>query len=649
MRKKKICLLIFLCMLFMAGTAASAAGRSTKALQAYEKVLRSASYDGMRTVCFALLDINQDGVKELLISNARNKVGVYGYDGKKVKRLYKHTTPVRGEFSAYYLDEKNYWEIDPDKISHCTFVGYLKSKKQLYFETNPTSESFGRWSVFLTMPSSASVKKIKIEFKLQYGGDPYKVYINGKRASKSEWGKYTDALGNVILPRTPVKFYKNTTYYRKACGIIASQGSGSGKNDKNAVLSRKAGTLYVGQSMRLSVSGNASKVKWSSSNKKVVTVSAAGVVKAKGKGKAVITARVGKRKLKCKVTVKSVLQVSPRTITVNKTGVVNVTFNYPTTACVSVKNSKYVSVSWEGGINRKSKIRIVGKKKGVTYLRITNKYNKEVITVKVKVTGVQKKTGSGNTGSGGTVAPVTPVTPVAPVTPAAPVQPAPVTPSVPEIQPSIWISGGSTGSASCTLYAHYTPQSVGISWTSSNPGVATVKNGVVTAKAGGQATITASITYNGRTYSASKRITVRENVAYGSWSAWSLDEAVGSANLEVRTTALYRYYYFYCPVCGGREPYQGKSDCGRYSLSLSDGHAGWFTVPYSESNSRTYSYSAAKSYTTSLGDGMIWNFTTAEKDVHTIGYYSWEALDTIIRRGYSTRRVYRSYTISSVY
>ena len=46
------------------------------------------------------------------------------------------------------------------------------------------------------------------------------------------------------------------------------------------------------------------KAVYTSSNKKIATVSSKGVIKAKKKGKATITVKVGKKKVKCKVTVK---------------------------------------------------------------------------------------------------------------------------------------------------------------------------------------------------------------------------------------------------------------------------------------------------------------------------------------------------------
>lgn len=70
-------------------------------------------------------------------------------------------------------------------------------------------------------------------------------------------------------------------------------------------ISKKSLTLTAGSSLTLKITGTKKKVKWKSSKKSVATVSSKGKVKAKKAGKAVITATVGKKKLKCKVTVKS--------------------------------------------------------------------------------------------------------------------------------------------------------------------------------------------------------------------------------------------------------------------------------------------------------------------------------------------------------
>ena len=69
-------------------------------------------------------------------------------------------------------------------------------------------------------------------------------------------------------------------------------------------LNKKTVTLTVGKSVKLKLKGTKKKVKWSSSKKSVATVNPKGKVTAKKKGTATITAKVGKKKYKCKVTVK---------------------------------------------------------------------------------------------------------------------------------------------------------------------------------------------------------------------------------------------------------------------------------------------------------------------------------------------------------
>ena len=73
-------------------------------------------------------------------------------------------------------------------------------------------------------------------------------------------------------------------------------------------LSKTKITMTVGQSKKLKVKGiskkRAKRIKWKSSKKKVVTVTKTGKLKARKAGKATITAKAGKKKLKCKVVVK---------------------------------------------------------------------------------------------------------------------------------------------------------------------------------------------------------------------------------------------------------------------------------------------------------------------------------------------------------
>nr|MBQ8253275.1 Ig-like domain-containing protein [Lachnospiraceae bacterium] len=73
-------------------------------------------------------------------------------------------------------------------------------------------------------------------------------------------------------------------------------------------------TMVIGNTYRLKISGTSKKVKWSSSNKKVATVSSKGLVTAKKTGTATITAKVGSKKYKCKITVKTQQEVYRSTL-----------------------------------------------------------------------------------------------------------------------------------------------------------------------------------------------------------------------------------------------------------------------------------------------------------------------------------------------
>lgn len=64
-------------------------------------------------------------------------------------------------------------------------------------------------------------------------------------------------------------------------------------------------TLEVGKSVTLKVTGTSKKAKWSTSNKKVATVTQKGKVTAKSSGTATITAKISNKKLTCKITVKN--------------------------------------------------------------------------------------------------------------------------------------------------------------------------------------------------------------------------------------------------------------------------------------------------------------------------------------------------------
>ncbi len=66
-------------------------------------------------------------------------------------------------------------------------------------------------------------------------------------------------------------------------------------------------TIPVDQRITLKVKGSRKKAKWSSSNRKVVTVNQKGRVRAKRAGNATVTAKIGKKKYRCKIHVISII------------------------------------------------------------------------------------------------------------------------------------------------------------------------------------------------------------------------------------------------------------------------------------------------------------------------------------------------------
>jgi len=95
-----------------------------------------------------------------------------------------------------------------------------------------------------------------------------------------------------------------------AAGIYCNS---SAQAAKKIAISQKTLSLKVGKSKKLTLKNlpKNQKVKWTSSNKKIATVSATGKVTAKKAGKAKITATVGKKKYICNVTVKKKTTPTP--------------------------------------------------------------------------------------------------------------------------------------------------------------------------------------------------------------------------------------------------------------------------------------------------------------------------------------------------
>ena len=116
--------------------------------------------------------------------------------------------------------------------------------------------------------------------------------------SKSVEGSYDDDEVRIYGNRIGTYFFKI-----RALNGYSQQIKVTVVNPERPVLDTKSLTLYVGESIDNILHTN-QKIKWSSSNKKIVTVNSKGVIKAKNVGKATVTGKVGKKKYVCKITVR---------------------------------------------------------------------------------------------------------------------------------------------------------------------------------------------------------------------------------------------------------------------------------------------------------------------------------------------------------
>lgn len=117
-------------------------------------------------------------------------------------------------------------------------------------------------------------------------------------------------------------------------------------------LSKSSLTVCVGETKQLKLSGFSGTVTWSSSDKKVATVSKKGVVTAKGEGKCKITAKVKGKSYTCKVTVQALPE------------------DYATVNGVKVKVGSKVKIAFS-----------IKSSKKIAYISILYRYNKKALKI----------------------------------------------------------------------------------------------------------------------------------------------------------------------------------------------------------------------------------------------------------------------------
>ena len=155
-------------------------------------------------------------------------------------------------------------------------------------------------------------------------------------------------------------------------------------------LNRRSTSVYIGKTTQLKVKNYTGKIRWSSSNTSIATVSSTGKVKGKKAGTVTISARAGKKTLKCKVTVRSVISVSPKEIYLDGTddATITVKLKHRCGLRYSITSPYVVSCSWDKQWyenNTVAYLYITGERTGTTYVTITNTFNNEKVRIKVVV------------------------------------------------------------------------------------------------------------------------------------------------------------------------------------------------------------------------------------------------------------------------
>lgn len=134
-------------------------------------------------------------------------------------------------------------------------------------------------------------------------------------------------------------------------------------------ISKSKVSLIKGKSETLKVNGTSSKIKWTTSNKKIVKVNNKGKVTAVSKGTATITAKVNGKNYKCKVTVETP-SISYTTLTLIKgdSQTLKVTGTKQKITW-STSNKKIATVSSKGKIKavKNGNVKITAKVGGKTY------------------------------------------------------------------------------------------------------------------------------------------------------------------------------------------------------------------------------------------------------------------------------------------
>lgn len=285
-------IMMMLSILCFRNVTVQAASGEEKALAAYKTALEKnyfCTQDNEEKVTansFCLIHLNGDAIPELLVKcylgggwGGTKGYLVYTYQNGKVKRL-AVLNGGESNTQAYYYEK----------------AGVLR-------------EDWTRWGYTTRKFWKMTSSKVKAAFgytKPENGTAIY--YSEGKTVNKNQYNALVKAAVGKEQAVNVEKLLKANTSKNRTRYLAPA---------KPAVrLNKSSVTLTLGKTvsvkLKASVTGTKSKVKWSSSNKKVAVVNSSGKVTAKKAGTATITAKAGKVSAKCRITVKKKESVKTR-------------------------------------------------------------------------------------------------------------------------------------------------------------------------------------------------------------------------------------------------------------------------------------------------------------------------------------------------
>lgn len=206
----------------------------------------------------------------------------------------------------YDFDEKEYVRLEKQKERTYTF-GYTYGEKYRFYvkayKTTEGKDSAGEGTKNTFIPC----KKVTVSSDNQSVKPGKKLTLKATLSPSDSTDKIKWTTSNseiaTVSSKGVVKGVKNGKVT-----ITATASSGKKATFKitvtNASISKTSKTVNVGQSYTIKINDYSGKVSWSTSNKKVATVSSKGVVKGVASGSAVITAKLGSGAIfTCKIKV----------------------------------------------------------------------------------------------------------------------------------------------------------------------------------------------------------------------------------------------------------------------------------------------------------------------------------------------------------